>query len=267
MNPGRVIVPTTVCRILWTWIGPSKSWGFESYLKPHNADMSDDPSGWTGERLTLRHWLDDQNSHLGDAYAVVVELLFGRPMPGYAYFVCHGVREIGNRLPDVVLRTATCSRLEYKDHVETIARLWARGHMSDALTVGVGESSDPLRTPTTRIAAPRELVERIGELVDAHTAVRETNADRARRFFEYFVSPERVGADVIAAKARQWRATINWFVDRVHLRVDDPIVVTHDELLSHFDAFETPLASLFTGFYETLDKIDAILDEANRRSS
>lgn len=229
--------------------------------------MSYDSSGWTGERVTLRRWLDDQNTQLGDTYAVVVELLFGRPMPGYVFFVCHGVREIGNRLPDVVLRTASSSHLRYEDHVDTIARLWAHGHISDELTVGAGEPGDPLGAPTTRIAVPRDLIEQIRELIDAHLAVRETNADKARRFFEYFVSPERVGADVIGAKARQWRATIKWFVDRVHLRVDDPVVVTHDELLSHFDAFETPLASLFAGFYETLDKIDAILDEANRRSS
>jgi hypothetical protein len=229
--------------------------------------MSNDPNGWTVQRVNLRDWLVAQNSDLGEIYTGVVDMLFGRHMPGSVYFVCHGVREIGNRLPDVVFRAETSSRLEYRNEMEPIATLWRRGGISEALTVGIGGGVDALRSPADYIGMPRNLVMLIGELVEAHLVVRETNSGRALRLFESFLSPKRLPADVIRRKARQWRSATEWFVDHVHVGVDGPLAVTHDELVTRFDAFESPLISLFAGFYETLDKIDAILDEANRRSS
>ncbi len=233
----------------------------------HSARIGEDHTGWTDERVTLRQWLEDQNPCLGETYAVVVEMLYGRWVPGYACFVCHGVREIGNRLPDVVLASGTSPWLDYRVRMEPIAIRWRRAGVPDALMVGVSGAGDPLQSPAPHIPVPRKLVEIIGELVDAHSAVRDENMDRAVRFFEYFMSSERLGSDIIRAKARVWRDTVDWFAKQAHLSLKGSSVIAHNDLLTCFDAFESPLASLSTGFYETLDKLDAILDEANRRSS
>lgn len=229
--------------------------------------MGEDHTGWTNERLILRQWLEDQNPQLAETYAIVVKMMFGPWIPGYTCFVCHGVREIGNRLPDVVLGAGESRRLEYRDQMDPIADSWRRSGIPDALVVGMGGAVDTLKTPATPIGIPYKLAETIGKLVDAHLAVREKNVDRAVRFFEYFMSPDQVGPDIIRAKANVWRDTVDWFVARTHLRVDDHADVPYDDLLSHFNAFESPLTSLFAGFYDTQDEIDAILDEANRYSS
>ena len=75
-------------------------------LDPHlDAPIKDAAeASWTPRRVDLRSWLQRNAPSLGELYVGAVLLVFGRPIPGRVRFVAHAVREIRNRLPDVVSR-------------------------------------------------------------------------------------------------------------------------------------------------------------------
>src|SRR5437764_12227451 len=116
--------------------------------------MTDDAHWWSEDRVKLRSWLAEQNPQLADIYAGAIEVLFVNRVPGYVHFVCHAVREIGNRLPDVVLGMQDGSRLDYKVHMDTIASMWHNAATDEGIKVTV-ESRRTLTEPTATIGMQR----------------------------------------------------------------------------------------------------------------
>jgi hypothetical protein len=64
---------------------------------------------WTHARLELQAWLQRNAASLAELYGGAARLVYDTPLPGRVRFVCHAVREIRNRLPDV-LSGATLGR-------------------------------------------------------------------------------------------------------------------------------------------------------------
>ncbi|MBN2413960.1 hypothetical protein JXQ31_19960 [candidate division KSB1 bacterium] len=61
-------------------------------------------SYWTKERLDLKAWFQRNAPSLGELYEGVLKLLYtDEKIPGWTRFVAHAIREIGNRLPDIVI--------------------------------------------------------------------------------------------------------------------------------------------------------------------
>jgi hypothetical protein len=53
-------------------------------------------------RRDLVEWFAKNAPSLGQLYVASLRMLDDRDFPGRGYLICHAVREIGNRLPNVV---------------------------------------------------------------------------------------------------------------------------------------------------------------------
>src|SRR5690349_1058121 len=99
--------------------------------------MSDDPStpktegrlaaitqSWPKHRLELLAWLQRNDAEsLAELYVAAVSQLDGRP-PGYVRLVSHCVRELRNRLPDVIAGPLSVPRLDYASRLDRLAGIW-----------------------------------------------------------------------------------------------------------------------------------------------
>ena len=77
---------------------------------------------WTDRRRALRQWINSYGPSIAELYEGAVQLLYGPSVPGRVRFVCHAVREIGNRLPDVVAGRQGRGRLDYASYLDKIAK-------------------------------------------------------------------------------------------------------------------------------------------------
>lgn len=87
---------------------------------------------WTRTRLDLRDWLQRNSPPLAELYGGAVELMCGIPLPGRVRFISHAIREIRNRLPEVVSGIKTGGRLDYVNSLDEIGRVWVRHELAVA---------------------------------------------------------------------------------------------------------------------------------------
>lgn len=95
---------------------------------------SDDPvepklSGghWTPLRLELLGWFKRNAPSLAELYEGAVKLLlYDVRLPGWTRFVSHAVREIRNRLPNVISGVKGGKALSYKGRLDEIGKVWEK---------------------------------------------------------------------------------------------------------------------------------------------
>jgi hypothetical protein len=76
---------------------------------------------WTAKRLELKAWMAREAPSLSELYEGAVCLLFEKRLPGYTRFVAHAVREIRNRLPDMLSASQPVKQLHYKNRLDAIS--------------------------------------------------------------------------------------------------------------------------------------------------
>ena len=219
---------------------------------------------WTEARLELNAWLERNAPSLAELYKGALTMVFNSEFPGRTRFVAHAVREIRNRLPDVVSGPQINTRVEYVNRLDQLAQRWSREGLpfddSIPLENSVSVEADP--TPDS-IAISTRLFRDIAHLLKDHTEARETHEARTFRLFEG-LAPENkdLGATLIPI-VRQWRRVTDWFSAHAHDsgRLDREIQSA--ELIQNFETFETMLTALIGSFFTTLDTLDEILEETN----
>jgi hypothetical protein len=158
--------------------------------KQPSSDLADvppvTPTYWITARLEIRAWLHEHAPSLAELYEGAVCLIFEKPISGRVRFVAHAVREIRNQLPNYISGGNTGGRLEYKDEVEKLSKLWQSNGLSlDEVLPDDGidtEGSQPSISPD--IPVPRQLLLEIRQLLKKHEAVSVKNKEKAIRFFE-----------------------------------------------------------------------------------
>jgi hypothetical protein len=216
---------------------------------------------WTPERLALKAWLSRHAPSLAELYEGAVCLLFERRLAGYTRFVGHAVREIGNRLPDVISEVSTF-QLQYKSRLDSILQKWKKaGLTTDGTFPAVTMASDSARSKDAQIALPLGLARSIATLIGDHEAARERPRERARRLFAG-IRPE-IQIDAVRPALTQWLEVTDWFMAITHdsHRVDG--VINDAQLQAKFALFETALLAIAQPFFTTTDALDEILEEAN----
>jgi hypothetical protein len=114
---------------------------------------------WTPNRRELREWLRRDAASLAELYEGAVLLLIEAPVPGYTRFVPHAVREIMNRLPDVVAGQTSRRRFDSTNRLDGLLAAWNRRGIPAESIVGNAKSSASTTEPIPpEISLPRELV-------------------------------------------------------------------------------------------------------------
>ena len=231
------------------------------------------PDYWTSLRKDLRSWFKRNAPSLGELYEGALEMVFRENFPGRVRFVAHAVREIRNRLPDVIAELKAGGPLQYKKRLDDIAEIWERHGLplDGSLPMKVNES-EPLPS-SSEVSIPLPVYKEVANLVKDHVTTREKPRDVARRLFQAIdpnnaafqaIDPNNAASKkTLEPRIKNWIESTEWFVERVHDRGKTDSEMGGGELKRRFEIFEYALSAMVREFFKTVEEIDAILEEAN----
>lgn len=219
---------------------------------------------WTQRRKDLRSWFARNAPSLGELYEGALEMVFRGHFPGRVRFVAHAVREIRNRLPDVIVGgSKTDSLLQYKNRLDEIRKIWEKhGLPLDGSTPTRVSEGDALPS-NDDIPVPYPVFQKVANLVRDHERARETRSEAATRLFLAIDSNNWVLEATLRPRIENWLKTTEWFVERAHDRRQKDAEMGGDELKSRFEAFEWALSAMVREFFKTVEELDEILEQAN----
>jgi hypothetical protein len=207
----------------------------------------------------LLEWLrgDERRLPLAQLYEGALLMLERHQPPGWSRFVAHAVREICNRLPDLIVGDSA-ARTNYRELVGPVAGLWETEKPPAGTTSETALHSAPEPWPISPA-----LVELLNALLDGHRAPDRAQNERAGRLFRALYGDETVD---VGLAVEQWRAAHGWAVGGCHdhSRPDGEIELA--EVREQFQLFEGALGVAVRSFRDTMKEIDDLLDQANQRT-
>lgn len=213
-------------------------------------------SCWNQSRLELRSWLQRNAPSLAELYEGSVILLYATPLPGRVRFVSHAVREIRNRLPEVISGERGTPRLDYKNRLDRLAKRWRNHEQPLRLS-----SATPPDTPD--ITIDRSLYIEISELIKDHHETRSKPEETAFRLFESLAPENKQLRDTLRPIIQHWLDVTNWFMSKAHDSGRTDADYDENQLLNQFENFERALKALVGSFFSTVAELDEILEDAN----
>ncbi len=206
----------------------------------------------TQKRQELLRWFSRNAPSLGELYHGAVCIVFADSFPGRVRFVSHAVREIRNRLPDVIAGPTDAKTLQYKNRLDQIEAAWE--------TVTVGDQ-DPF-SGTRDVRIPHNAYLLIQRLIEDHRRSRETPHAAARRLYQA-IDPSNVDEATLRPRITHWIQVTEWFVQRAHDRQRIDAEMGAAELQQRFDTFECALSAMLCTFFVAIGELDEILGSAN----
>lgn len=203
-------------------------------MENHNTDC------WTPLRRNLREWFERNAPSLGELYEGAVFMVYSDNFPGRVRFVAHAVREIGNRLPDIVAGREGRPRLEYKNRLDNIQQSWERAGfpLDGSIPAKVVQDSNLL--PSGHIPVPLNLFQQIANLIRDHASVRETRKQSTERLLKALVPNSCESEAFLMLQIEKWLEILDWFMSQVHESPDKQDwndAEMHDELRKRFETF------------------------------
>jgi hypothetical protein len=211
---------------------------------------------WPAKRRELLNWFRTNAPSLAEAYEGGVLMLMDERFPGRVHFIAHAIRDISDRLIDVLDPQKPASHVQYAQHLNEIEPLWRKPPQ-----LIVNEQNETPASEFTSIDS--RVASLIDNLVQAHR-MRGERVSNYERLFRYLLRKnEPSGFYVIKRLAQDFREVRQWFMDRTHLRAGAPPCVAESELQSKFGAFEGMLHSFVGDFFTGTRDLDEILRQAN----
>lgn len=218
---------------------------------------------WTSMRKDLMSWFKRNAPSLGELYEGALRMIYADAFPGRVRFVAHAVREIRNRLPDVIAGPKAGEPLQYKNRVDEIADLWEKHGLPLDGSLPTKVTSGEFLPSIHDVPIPPRVYNKVATLVRDHLRTRETPREAAKRLFQAIDPRNRESEATLRPRIKHWIDCTEWFVQRVHDRglLDDQMGA--DELKKRFEVFEHALAGMLWEFFKTVVELDEILEEAN----
>lgn len=217
---------------------------------------------WTAPRLELRAWFQRNAPSLGELYVGALWMLFDSKFPGRTRFVAHAVREIRNRLPDVIAGSKSGVYFDWKTRLDGLAKEWQK-------TGFTLDGSNPMNVthdqgvPVPTVSVEPRLFRKIAVLLKDHVDAREKPEEAAIRLFEGVAPVNQNLRDTLRPVVIQWLDVTEWFMKKAHDSGAPDNEVDEQELISRFQIFEIFLGALLRDFFMTVEGLDEILEDAN----
>ena len=216
------------------------------------------------DQLEIIRWFHRNAPSLGELYLGALEMIHWSPtgFPGRARFVSHAVREIRNRLPEVISGFKSKPAVQYKNIVDEISKMWKRSRLplDGSLPQAVSELEESL---TGSIPLPEMVFSKIVRLIKDHDCARQKPIDAAKLLFSGKTQEELDLGDNLRPVVDQWLSVTNWFVKKAHDSGSVDSDIDSIQFEKYFGIFETTLRALLKGFFATIEELDEILEEAN----
>ncbi len=190
-------------------------------------------------------------------------MIFLEDFPGRVRFVAHAVREIGNRLSDVIAGPKAGGRLDYKSRLDDICNLWKRHGLSLYGSTPTRVSEGDALPSNDDIPVPYPVFKKVANLVRDHEQAGENRSEAARRLF-LAIDPNNCVSEVnLRPRIDNWLNITEWFVERAHERGQKDAEMGGDELKDRFEIFERALSAIVREFFKTVEALDEILEQTN----
>ena len=218
----------------------------------------------TKPRLEILNFLRKNHPPLADLYEGAIKVLDDPNFPGRKRLVCHAVREIRNRLPDIISGRSKEKNFHYPHLVDEIYKPWKRLNYPDnglLPEVHISEGDNPGGQPINTIPIDREVVEKLSYLISMHILPQENKSKKAEKLF----FGEGSDFSHLRPTVEQWINVTDWFANhkRVHVSHEPDPDSLFDGLEKQFDNFENLLLSLIRGIFDTTSELDEILEDTN----
>ncbi len=216
---------------------------------------------WVPHRRELLNWFSQEAPSLKSAYEGAVILLHMDNLPGKVHFVCHVVRDIYAKLPEILdgdYRHKSPVN-DYKKAVDAVAK-----HVS--IPAVDYSSNNAISDEVQNLSLTSLGTQAIIQLLDTHKKVKEqprSSAILERALRNRLPNPTNFESQRLINLFESER---RWFVDRAHLVLQVGKAPKEDGLMEHFERFERVLYSLVGQFFTGVGELDDILQQANRPS-
>lgn len=219
---------------------------------------------WTLQRKELRSWFERNAPSLGELYEGALRMIFSEAFPGRVRFVAHAVREIRNRLPDVIAGPKAGGTVQYKNRLDEIANLWKEYSIPlDGSRPAKVSEGDALPSNDDMVRLPYPLFQKVVSLVRDHERTRESRNEEAMRLFQAIDPNNRESEETLRPRIQHWLDTTEWFVERAHDRGQKDTEMGDDKMKTQFESFESALSAMVRKFFKTVGDLDEILEQAN----
>lgn len=210
----------------------------------------------TPRRQELFSWFKRNAPSLCKPYEAAVRLLDSPDFPARVHLMGHLVRDIANRLPDI-LEGTTSNRVEYASKMDSIARLWQKHFHPKA-----DYSQVPASPDISAKGLPSKIFEKLDDLIADHRDSRE-RPNRQERLFLSGITPEVDSLEILRPQIKQFEKICEWFMGKTHLpnKVKDP--TPEDELRRKFENFEQVILGIKGQFFTNIGELDEILQDTN----
>ena len=217
---------------------------------------------WNEYRSEIYSWFQQNAESLGELYLGALRLIHGPSFLGRVRFVSHAVRDIGNRLPEIISGVRNAHYLPYVNKLDEISKMWEKEGFSldGSLPISVTKGE---KLPSDSIPIPHKVFKKISALIKDHNDGRQRPVDKAKRLF---LGPDRELSEIseaIRPVLDQWLSITDWFMRNAHDSGKTDNDVDIREFRRQFDIFEATLGALLRGFFATIGELDEILEEAN----
>ena len=218
---------------------------------------------WTSQRRQLLAWFRREAPSLAPAYDAAVQIAYMPSMPAKVHLVCHVVRDIYSKLPEILdgEYRRTNSGEMYRSFVERIEAHWANANRP-LLAVGASPATGTHTADEVSISAAA--ARSVDRLLERHRALKKEPRSAevlARALYRRFAES---GLDAPGRLVGAFEAERVWFTKRAHLVREKEKLPCDDGLVEHFTSFERALYSLVGKYFTGKKEIDAILEQANR---
>ncbi len=147
---------------------------------------------WTEERLQLKAWFERNAPSLGELYEGSLRMMFDTTFPGRSTLISHAVREIRNRLPDVVSGERGKPTFQYKNRLNKLLKQWRMNGflLDDSLPESFTSQGSNL---TNNIPIPRCLFIEISTMLKDYDDIKGSKKEAAMRLYRS-LSPDEVNS-------------------------------------------------------------------------
>jgi len=210
----------------------------------------------------IAKWLSGRSPSLHEAYLAAVSFLADPAVPGRAQMICHAGRDLCTGLQD--LRSVSKNeRADTTPILREIESVWEKEGLD---AVDIVEAAE--RTPATEQSAspqatiPQHLMVLLQRLMQEHRRAETNQEEQAADLFRANDPATANRPEAVQPLSREWVVLRRWFSRFAHFGIQQR-TPKEEELQQQFASLESFILGVIRTFYEGMEGLDEILDEAN----
>ena len=208
----------------------------------------------------IAKWLASQSPSLHEAYTAAVRLFADPTFPGRAQMICHAGRDLCTGLQDL-RGVAKKERADTTTILREIESVWEKEGL-DAQGIAEGLASAAEQTASPEVTIPQHLMALFQRLMQEHRRGTVNQELQATELFGANDPATSKRPEALRPLLKEWVRLRQWFHHYGHFAIQQRVPEEQD-LQRQFASLESFILGVIQTFYEGMEGLDEILDEAN----